>query len=410
MTATPSPISAPVPAPTPAPTPADARPIRLCLFQPALPKYRLPVFRELASRPGIDFNLFYSSDEPVKNVNPDGFRGTSIQSKALWKKPRLLWRQAQLENIDPSRFDVVVAGWNTRYLSLVPSLLLARKRGIPTVLWGHGYSKNENFSRRFLRDSIGNLATGILFYGATARNRFVARNGRPERAFVAPNSLDQRELQAARDVWLAKPDELHRFREKHGLLAGPVLLFVSRLTSDNRTEMLLSAAPIIRKSYPGLKVVIIGSGDEEARLRALTKQLAIEDCTIYTGAIYDEVELAPWFMSSDLFVYPRNIGLSLLHAMGYGLPVITTDNEQSWAPEVDALQPWINGMTYQDGSVDALAHIVSVILSDRQRLDQMKANAFRTATQEYSLTKMVNGMEAAIRYAVGTRQKNQSVR
>jgi len=384
----------------------DAPRIRLCVFQPALPKYRIPIFRELASRPGIDLQLFYSADEPVKNVVPDGFRGESIKSRVLWKKPRLLWRQAQIDNVDPSRFDVIMGGWNTRYLSLVPCLLLARKRGIPTVLWGHGYSKRENFSRRFLRDSIGNLATAILFYGASARNRFVERNGHGERAFVAPNSLDQGELQKARDVWYAKPDELQRFKEKHGLVNGPVLLFVSRLSSENRTDLLLCSGAILRKSYPNLKIVIIGAGDQEADLRAVAQRCGVEDLTIFTGAIYDEVELAPWFLSADLFVYPRNVGLSLLHAMGYGLPVITTDYEPSWAPEVDALQPWINGMTYQDGAVDALAHIVGAVLSDRERLDRMKANAFRTATQEYSRTKMVDGMEAAIRYAFATRRKS----
>jgi glycosyltransferase involved in cell wall biosynthesis len=401
MTATPESISAPPLAPS-----GDSPPIRVCLFQPALPKYRLPIFRELAHRPGIDLHLFYSSDEPVKNVTPDGFRGEPIQSKQILKKPRLLWRQAQIDNVDPNRFDVIMGGWNTRYLSLVPCLLLARKKGIPTILWGHGYSKRETFSRRFLRDSIGNLASAILFYGLSARNRFVERNGRGERAFVAPNSLDQREIQKARDSWLAKPDELQRFKEKHGLLPGPVLLFVSRLSPENRTDMLLRAGAILRKQFPSLKIVIVGGGDEEPNLRAVARESAVEDLAIFTGAIYDEVDLAPWFISSDLFVYPRNIGLSLLHGMGYGLPVITTDYEPSWAPEVDALQPWINGMTYDDGSVEALAHIVGAVLSDPERLSRMKASAFRTATQEYSLTKMVDGMEAAIRYAASTRRKS----
>lgn len=390
--------------PTAPPASNGAPPIRVCLFQPALPKYRIPVFRELASRPGISFHLFYSSDEPVKNVAPDGFQGTPIASRVLLKKPRLLWRQAQIDGIDPSRFDVVMSGWNTRYLSLVPCLLLARKRGIPTILWGHGYSKSETFSRRFLRDSIGNLATAILFYNSSARNRFISRHHNGHRVFVAPNSLDQRELKAARDSWIARPDELQRFKEKHGLVDGPVLLFVSRLSSENRTDLLLRAGAVLRKQYPTLKIVIVGAGEQESDLRAVAKENKVDDLTVFTGAIYDESELAPWFISSDLFVYPRNVGLSLLHAMGYGLPVITTDYEPSWAPEVDALQPWINGMTYTDGSVEALAHVVGAVLSDRERLNQMKANAYRTATEEYNLFKMVDGMEAAIRYAFSTRR------
>ncbi|MFO0859494.1 MAG: glycosyltransferase family 4 protein [Phycisphaerales bacterium] len=385
------------------PAPPTDRPIRLCLFQPALPKYRIPVFRELDSRPGIDLNLFYSADEPVKNVTPDGFRGTPIKSKVLLQKPRLLWRQAQIDLVDPTRFDLIMGGWNTRYLSLVPCLLLAKKRGLPTVLWGHGYSKRETTARRLLRDKIGNLATALVFYGATARNRFVERNKNGHRAFVAPNSLDQSEIQAARRPWLENPEKLRAFREKNGL-NGPVLLFVSRLSPENRTDLLLKAGGMLARQYKDLRIVIIGGGAEEASLRECAAKEGVAERTTFTGAIYEEAELAPWFASADLFVYPRNIGLSLLHAMGYGLPVVTTDFEPSWAPEVEALQPWINGMTYEDGSADALAHIVGALLSDRDRLDKMKANALRTATGEYSLKKMVDGLETAIRYAAGTRR------
>ncbi|MBS0188713.1 MAG: glycosyltransferase family 4 protein, partial [Planctomycetes bacterium] len=191
--------------------------------------------------------------------------------------------------------------------------------------------------------------------------------------------------------------------EKNGL-NGPVLLFVSRLSPENRTDLLLKAGGMLARQYKDLRIVIIGGGAEEASLRECAAKEGVAERTTFTGAIYEEAELAPWFASADLFVYPRNIGLSLLHAMGYGLPVVTTDFEPSWAPEVEALQPWINGMTYDDGSADALAHIVGALLSDRDRLDKMKANALRTATGEYSLKKMVDGLETAIRYAAGTRR------
>ncbi len=377
--------------------------IRLALFQPALPKYRVPVFRELASRPGIDLHFFYASDEPVQNVEPSGFRGTPITSSIVLSKPRLLWRQAQLDLIDPSRFDVVMAGWNTRYLSLIPSLLKCRRRGIPSVLWGHGYSKRERFSKRFIRDATGNLATAVLFYGEAARKRFVERNGREFRAFVAPNALDQTEIQRARSRWLADPAALQRFKREHSLEHGPVLAFVSRLSPENRADLLLRAGAKLLPAFPHLRIAIVGSGIEEANLRRVAADCGMEKQTIFTGAVYEEENLAPWFLSSDLFVYPRNAGLSILHAMGYGLPVITTDFAPSWAPEVDTIKPWMNGMLYRDGSADDLASVIGSLLNDRARIDRMRTVALHTATQEYTLKGMVDGMERAIRYAYSTR-------
>lgn len=379
--------------------------IRLAVFQPALPKYRIPVFQELFRRPGIQFKLFYSSDEPVKNVEPVGFEAEPISSKVLLQNPRLIWRQKQVDVARNGDFDVVMAGWNTRYISLIASLRIAAKRGLPTVAWGHGYSKQENRAKRNFRDWVGNCATAVLFYGSRARNDFVRRHDAEHRAFVAPNSLDQSEAMRQRAEWLADPARLPAFKREHGLEDGPTLFFVSRLIPENRTDMLLDCVPALSGDFPRLRVVIVGDGPVRAALEAQASRLGIADRVIFTGAIYEEAQLAPWFLASDLFVYPRNIGLSLQHAMGYGLPVVTTDDQASWAPEVEGLKPWMNGMFYRDGDVEDLTEVVRLILADRERLDAMKKQALKTATQDYSVQKMVDGMEAAIRYAYSQRRR-----
>lgn len=375
------------------------KPIRVALLQPALPKYRLPIFRELSSRPEIDLQLFYASDEPVKNVEPVGIRATQISSQVICKRPRLLWRQTHFDVIDPSRFDVVIAGWNTRYLSLVPALLYAKYKKIPFILWGHGYSKQETFARRFFRDWVGNLAAALMFYGHSGRKRFVERHGNEGRTFVALNTLDQSEIQNARKKILSEPGFLDQFKRENDLTQGPVLLFVSRLVHDNRTDLLLAAAKDLIPSFPKLRIVIIGAGEMEQKLRALAQELGVDKHTIFTGAIFEEEKIAPWFLSSSLFVYPSNVGLSLLHSMGYSLPVITTDNTSTWAPEVDALKPWLNGMTFRHNNAQDLAAVIKYLLSNPERLQMMRESAFRTATVEHTLQGMVDAIMSAIHYA-----------
>jgi glycosyltransferase involved in cell wall biosynthesis len=384
---------------------APTETIRLAVFQPALPKYRLPVFQELNRRAGIRFKLFYSSDEPVKNVTPVGFDAEPITSKVLLKSPRLIWRQKQIDVARSGDFDVVMAGWNTRYVSLIASLRIAAKRGLPTIAWGHGYSKQENRAKQNFRDWVGNSATAVLFYGSRARNDFVRRHDSEHRAFVAPNSLDQSEAIRLRGEWLSDPARLAAFKREKGLDQGPTLFFVSRLIHENRTDMLLECVPGLIGEFPRLRVVIVGDGPVRAALEEQASRLGIADRVTFTGAIYEEAQLAPWFLSSDLFVYPRNIGLSLQHAMGYGLPVVTTDDQASWAPEVEGLKPWMNGMFYRDGDVEDLTEVVRLILADRERLDAMKSLALKTATEDYSVQKMVDGMEAAVRYAYSQRRR-----
>src|SRR5262249_47057887 len=56
------------------PTPgAESKPIRFCLVQPAQPKYRIPVFRDLASRPGIDLRVIYAEEPGLPNAEAEGY-------------------------------------------------------------------------------------------------------------------------------------------------------------------------------------------------------------------------------------------------------------------------------------------------------------------------------------------------
>ena len=125
------------------------------------------------------------------------------------------------------------------------------------------------------------------------------------------------------------------------------MLYVSRLDPDNRLDLAIQAVHQLQAEFPTLQFVAIGKGDaERQRLEKLVAHLDLAHQVRFLGPIYDELELAPWFLTADLFCYPQNIGLSLLHAFGYGLPVITSDHVESQNPEIEALRHGENGMLY----------------------------------------------------------------
>jgi len=379
------------------------RPIRLVIQQPALPKYRVPVFRELARRPGIDLTLYFGDVPGLSNVEPDGFRAIHVPIKRRRIGTRLsMWHAPQWENATRDLADVLCLSWDLHYGTLVPSLLRAKMNGVPTILWGHGYSKHESLWRRYLRNKVGSLATALLFYNHTAARAAIAGGVDPLRVFVALNSLDQTPIPAARQSWLARPDDLANFQTTNGLTPGRVLLFVSRLEADNRVDLLLTATAVLAKQFPDLRTVIIGRGPDEARLREMVLQLGIADHVIMPGPIYDEDKIAPWFLSASIFCYPANIGLSLLHAFGYGLPAVTSDKTESQNPEIEALRPGENGEVYRDGDANDLARVLSNLLAERTRLSRMSKMATEVVRDVHSLMRMVDGYETAIRYCVGS--------
>lgn len=384
--------------PSPSPLP-PTRPLRVVIQQPALSDYRVPVFRELARRPGLDILIAYGDESGLRMAKPDGFKGVMVPLQDLGHMS-IRYHPAQFRYATRAHADVLILSWSTRYISLFPGLLRARLNGVGTVLWGHGYSKAENPRRRFARNALLRFADAALLYNHRAARALVESDALPaHRAFVALNTLDLSPAQAAAAHWRADHAALARFRDTHTLSRGPVILFVSRLHEANRVDLLLNATPALLARFPDLKVAIVGDGPDAPRLHALAAKLNIQHALRFPGAVYGEENIAPWFLSASVFCYPANIGLSLIHAMSYALPVVTGDAYETQNPEIEAFRDGVNGLSFKAGNVESLTSTLTELLSNPTRRTTLAASAHHTVTQDFTIEKMVDGMEAAIRFA-----------
>lgn len=378
----------------------ETPPIRVIMHQPGLAKYRVPVFRELAARPGIDLTVIRGVDPAVPAVPADGFRciESAVHLRSGFHRDPLMRQSAT-----GGQADVLVLPWNAWNLSLIPAISAARRRGVGTVLWGHGYSKSEQFLRRSLREVVGRRADAVVLYNHTAADALRARGFDDRRVFVARNSLDSAPALAQAARWRSDPDGLAAFRREQGLGDGPLLLFVSRLEPDNRTDLLLEAAARLRAKHPSLRVAIVGKGPETEALRALGNRLGLGDALVMPGPIYEEDAIAPWFAAASALVYPHNIGLTILHAFAYGCPVITSARTETQNPEIESLRPGENGLTFAHGDADDLARAIARLLEEPGLRDRLSGDATRTVTPEnpdgFTVERMVDGLESVIRFA-----------
>jgi glycosyltransferase involved in cell wall biosynthesis len=243
----------------------------------------------------------------------------------------------------------------------------------------------------------------LVFYNHSTAERYISKGIRASKVFVALNTIDQEPIQRAREFWLQDANRLRTFREQHRIAHDHVVLFVSRLEAANRVDLLLRATARLRESLPDLRVLIIGSGPAERDLRQLADSLDLSPSVQFLGSIYDEALLAPWFMSASAFCYPVNIGLSLLHAFGYGLPVVTSDRTSAQNPEIEALKSGYNGLVFADGDVEDLAHVLFQVLTRPDVRTRLSKAAHQTAIEAFSLDNMVDGLEAAVRYCARTK-------
>ena len=365
-----------------------------------MPAFRVPFYRSLANRGTIDLTVLYGTLD-LPNVDPEGFKAQHRLVKKLPGGFKYDARHMQL--LKTGDWDAVSMAWNTRFLTLFPGIRLARKRGMGVVLWGHGYSKNEGPFRRWLRAKAGEMADAIVLYSRGVADDYIKQGMPKEKVFVALNSLDPGPMQEARTKIMNDPEGLAAFKREHGLGGpdgtGPVIIYVSRLDPNNRVPMLVEATKKLLSAFPELTTVVIGKGPDLDNVKATAERLGIADRVLCPGPVYGEDNIGPWLCASDVFCYPANIGLSILHAMNYALPVVTSDRIESQNPEIEALRDGENGMLYKHGSIDDLTSTLSTLLRDRTLRERLGNEARRTATQDYHTDRMADGMEAALKFA-----------
>jgi len=385
---------------------ATGQRLRVCIQQPSLAAYRVPLYRALARNPQFDIRVVHGEEPNLPNVAADGFAAEEcLECNPRWLGGRLRWHSAQTRLAVRKQCDVLVLSSNLRYASLIPALVKARLSGVATVLWGHHRSQTGGGTADWLRRRVlFRLGDCVLCYSEHLAESIRSEISEPRKVFTAPNSVDQEPIRRAKEKWLAERERLAAFREEKGIGGGPNLLFVSRIKPRNKLDVLLKVLYNLRKQYPSATASIVGSAnDERDRVERRCEELGLRESVIFPGAIYDEDQLAPWFLSADVFIYPALIGLSIFHAFGYGLPVIAGYSERRVNPEFAALSPDYNGFSFPDDDVEQATQSVLRVINDRGLRERLSRGAVQTVSEEFNMERMAANFTEAILFAARRR-------
>lgn len=374
--------------------------VRVLIIQPVVPKYRIGIFRRLSRVEGLDIKVLASrgplTADSIKEADFSEFSYGECRT-ASFAGGRVLVQYKFTPGAWLRESDVLVVSGNLRYLNLLPLILFARVRRIGVVWWGHGWSVGSRGRRAAIRRKLMNLANAILVYTDKEAQELIDEGGLADRIFATNNTIDDSEVRAAIRGWSAS--DLVDFRTRYGLQDREVILFCGRLKARAELPVLLSAMQNVLRTQPEAMLVVIGDGPERLGLERLAKELGIDHAILWAGAVYEESVLAGWFQSASVFAFPGSIGLSLIHALSYSLPVVAHDDAVSHAPEFAALVQGVNGLTFKRGNHESLAESITKILADTHRRDAMAAAAGLTVADKYSADSMVARIESAILYA-----------
>jgi glycosyltransferase involved in cell wall biosynthesis len=256
--------------------------------------------------------------------------------------------------------------------------LAARRRlmgGPVTLFWSHGYNMDRGLGSlrqsliQWPRSMLAALADGHICYSEEGRD-YLSSYMSNERLFVARNTIDVASVQtmARHSVATKAPGRPH-------------ILTIGRLTLDKDFPRLIRVFHQLREDFPNAGLTIIGDGVDFERTRAAAGS-SLDDSIIMTGAIYEEEELAPYLLSADAVVFTGAVGLSVNHALAYGVPVIAFDRTPTGPhhhPEIAYVVDGVTGNRVPQNTDEALATTLRDFFT---RHADPKA-AFRDSIEDY---------------------------
>jgi len=325
------------------------------------PHYRLPVMKELAKDNNYNF-LYISGDKTdieIKIINEseakiNNISYFSIRNHWLFGK-KFLWQKDIIRICAKSNFDAVIFLANPHIITTWLSLFIVRVRRKKIFLWGH-FTLRNSWKDKF-KIIFYHLADGLLLYGNYAKKKLIDKGFNPKRLFVIYNSLDY-EKQVRLRTCLNK-SELQNIKSKlFNYQNLPILLFIGRLTYEKKIPDLVKVCKKLHEEYHPVNLLIIGDGEEKENLMKLVSKNDLIDFVAFIGECYDEAKLCKLISLSDLCISPGNIGLTSMHSLVYGIPVITHDNPIFQNPEFESVINGKTGAFYRYGSFDSLYNTV----------------------------------------------------
>lgn len=239
----------------------------------------------------------------------------------LYPTPRLLRRICALSK----GADVVQFGYALQSWVLAPAI--RRKTGLPYVVFVHGAEvlfplRAPGAARLLAWGTLDGAAKVIAVSDHTAAGIERLTKSRTTCTVMRPVVDVDKFRSSVRGRAVV--------RERHGLGDRPTMLCVSRLTPRKGQDRLVDVLPELHGRF-GARLLLVGEGPLENRLRTRARKLGAERQVVFAGRVPDEA-LPDYYAAADVFAMPvrsrwagleeEGFGVVFVEAAAAGLPAV----------------------------------------------------------------------------------------
>jgi len=295
----------------------------------------------------------------------------------------ILYLQLQ-EIIDEIKPDIIHA--HHAHANPIASYL-ASNGEIPIITTVHSFhkllnvesKKEKKYTEEIYKKNF-EISKGIIVNSPYIKKRAIELNCNISKIEIIPNGIDL-------DYW--EPIKKEKARKLLNLNPhSRIILFTGNLEKRKGVDILLkSFKELLNKTKEkDIRLLIVGSGKEEKKLKKMVNSLNLIEYVIFTGRV-SQNKLKLLYDSCDLYCAPsiaEAFGLVYLEAMACGKPVIGP-NVQGPKFIIDNGE---SGLTFQRNNFSDLAKKINKLLESDNLRKKLGKNAINVVNERFSWDKI----------------------
>ena len=351
---------------------------KICCILNYAPHYRQAIYRLMDNELECDFYFGSRLQTGIKKIDYSGLKNAR-ELHSVWSFKKIYWMVNSISLIFKPYKKYLITG-QINCISNWIFLPLARLAGKEVYLWNHGWYGKETSFQKLIKKIYYSQVKGFFLYGEYAKGLMIEQGFAKEKLHVVYNSLNyQQSLENRQNVCKTAIYSNYFGNER------PVLLFIGRLQPVKKLDMILSVLKIQKQKGIIYNLVFIGEGSDKENLIGLSKEYDVEDQVWFYGACYDENLLASLIFNADLCVSPGNVGLTAIHALSYGTPVITHNYNAKQGPEFEAIVPGVTGDYFEHNNPISLQEEIVKWFEKHPHKDNILINAcYQVIDEKYN--------------------------
>ena len=348
-----------------------------CMFNYG-PHYRDAIFSKIDNE--LEYDLYFGDKVPVKmrQIDVSSYTNYKKDLKNIFIK-NLYWQRGVIKNLFKPYKNYIMTG-DLSGISTWAVMILAKFSGKRVYLWSHGWYERDGAVKSFFRKMFFGLSYKVLLYGDYAKQLMIGHGFSEDKLIPIYNSLDYDTQKKVRDKLSHTDVFIKKFENNY-----PTLSYIGRIQKWKRLDLLIDALFELKEEGFPVNLVLIGEDTEDTGLKEYVYSKKLSQNVWFYGPTYDEEEIGNLIYNSNICVSPGNVGLTAIHSLMYGTPLITHGDFGYQNPEVEAIVEGVTGAFFKRNDSKDLALKIRQWIEDHPENDTLlKERCYKIIDERYN--------------------------